>query len=254
MALMECRFFSESLKQGQNFRLIMPEKYTTPALQPPYPVLYLLHGLSDDYTAWTRYTSLERYAWGKNLVIVMPDAGRSFYKNMVRGPLYGQYISEELPDFIQKHFCVSHDRKDTFVAGLSMGGYGAFRLAFKHPSRYAAAASLSGALDLVDYLPVCKESEACKEEWSNIFGDLNRLAGSDDDLLALMKRCAEKERQVPRLYASCGKEDILFSQNLRFSQKARDMGLSLTFEEKQGKHDWHYWDNQLPRLFEWLGF
>ena len=113
------------------------------------PVLYLLHGLSDDDTIWLRRTSIERYAAPLGLAVVMPQVARSFYTDEAHGNRYWTFLSEELPQLARSFFHLSDRREDTFVAGLSMGGYGALKWALHRPGRFAAAASLSGALDLV---------------------------------------------------------------------------------------------------------
>ena len=154
---MTCDFFSESLMVGTSITVVLPQEteeqigLIDEVREGPPPVLYLLHGLSDDHTAWLRYTSIERYAVARGLAVVMPAAGRSFYADEAHGHRYWTYISEELPRVVGQFFRVSQEPADTFVAGLSMGGYGALKLALTHPDRYAAAACLSGALDLVAF-------------------------------------------------------------------------------------------------------
>lgn len=112
------------------------------------PVLYLLHGLSDDASAWTRFTSIERYAAAAGLAVVMPEVGRSMYADAPGGAAYFSYVADELPQLVAGAFRVSTRRADTFVAGLSMGGYGALKLALRRPERYAAAAALSAVVDV----------------------------------------------------------------------------------------------------------
>src|SRR6476619_7886720 len=106
------------------------------------PVLYLLHGLSDDDTIWLRRTSIERYVAALGLAVVMPQVHRSFYTDEAYGNRYWTYLSEELPEIVHGFFRLSRRREDTFVAGLSMGGYGALKWALRDPGRFAAAASL----------------------------------------------------------------------------------------------------------------
>ena len=144
MALISCELFSESLMRATTITVILPQAteeqigLIDQPLEGPPPVLYLLHGLSDDHTAWQRYTSIERYAVARGLAVVMPAVDRSFYANEAHGHRYWDWVSEELPRLVGQFFRVSQTREDTFVAGLSMGGYGALKHAFTHPDRYAA--------------------------------------------------------------------------------------------------------------------
>ncbi len=133
-------------------------------------MLYLLHGMSDDHTAWLRYTSIERYAARHGLAVVMPAVGRSFYANEAHGHPYWDFLSEELPAVVGRFLRVSDRREDTFVAGLSMGGYGAFKWALRQPERFAAAASLSGALDVVALAALPERDELPRRVFGGVPG------------------------------------------------------------------------------------
>ena len=161
-------------------------------------MLYLLHGLSDDHTAWLRYTSVERYAAAAGVAVVMPAVNRSFYANERSGGRYGDFVADELPEIVGNFFRVSQDPADTYVAGLSMGGYGAMRLALTHPDRYAAAATLSGALDL-DELSSRPERVGL---FDRIFGD---TIPDDADVFKLLD--AADVDTLPRFHVSTGTED-----------------------------------------------
>lgn len=215
-----------------------------------YPTLWLLHGFSDDHTAWCRRTSIERYASGLGLAVVMPGVARSYYADMARGGAYWEFVSEELPRVCRRMFRLSSRREDNFTAGLSMGGYGAFKLALNHPDRYAAAASLSGALDpagLLDELP------ERADEWTHIFGDPPRVEGTASDLLAQSAALAAGEHQGLPLYACCGTSDFIYHHSTKFRDHADGLGLNLTYEEHAGRdHEWGYWDQQIQRVLEWL--
>ena len=154
MVHLRCDFFSEALSLSTSMTVLLPQRTTTQigmeghTPDGPPPVLYLLHGLSDDDTIWLRRTSIERYAAPLGLAVVMPQVHRSFYTDQAYGGRYWTFLTEELPDLVGSLFRVSDRREDTFVAGLSMGGYGAFKWALRQPERFAAAANLSGAVDI----------------------------------------------------------------------------------------------------------
>jgi putative tributyrin esterase len=246
MALIECSFSSQALNIAVSMNVILPQAACLSGSK--VPVLYLLHGLSDDHTIWQRRTSIERYVEPLGLAVVMPAVSRSYYTDMAHGARYWTFVSQELPRLSQALFPISAERSDSFVAGLSMGGYGALKLALSLPNRFAAAASLSGALDVVRHT----ETEGADlAEYRDRFGDITKLRGSDNDLCALAAQAAQARRQ-PRLYQCCGTEDSLYADNLAFRDEARRLGLDLTYEEGAGQHDWAYWDRQIQRVLEWL--
>lgn len=257
MILNEVGFFSETLGLMSTMYVLMPQR-TMPEMQgkraPRYRTLYLLHGHSDDHTAWQRRTSLERYVEGLNLAVVMPAVHLSFYNDMAHGGKYWQFISEEVPALVRDMFPLSSARKDNFVAGLSMGGYGAFKLALTYPDRYAAAASLSGAVDLNEVVRVKKndpENKAWIEGMRTVFGDLSKVPGSKHDLFLLAKRAA-KAPLKPRLYQCCGTEDFLYPDNVRFRDAVHKLPLDLTYEEGPGEHNWAYWDKMIQNVLAWM--
>jgi len=255
MALFHCNFFSTVLGLSCSMDAIIPE----PVLSPDgkildgkqkKPVLYLLHGYSDDHTIWQRRTSIERYVRDLNLAVIMPAVDRSFYTDMARGKNYWTFISEELPTLVRAFFPISTARKDTFVAGLSMGGYGALKLALTYPDRYAAAASLSGALDISQIIQV--PGRDWRNEMKSIFGDLKKVEGGPNDLFALATNVAHSKWNKIPLFVCCGTEDFLIDANHRFRDQARILDLNLTYEEEPAVHDWAYWDQKIQRVLEWL--
>lgn len=255
MALIHCDFFAESLGMSSSMTVILPQQTQRQigmdgvACKGDFPVLYLLHGLSDDHTIWTRRTSIERYVAPLGLAVVMPNVHRSFYADMVYGGKYWTYVSEELPRVCQAFFPITNKREKTFVAGLSMGGYGAMKLGLGKPECFAAAASLSGALDLRDFFD---PENGRNHESTLIFGDWESFQGSDNDVFHLAGSVAKRATAKPKLYACCGTEDFLYEQNVRFRDHARDLGLDLTYQEEPGNHNWGYWDVKIQDVLEWL--
>ncbi len=247
MPLIECRFKSKSLECDTNVHVILPEKPDSKT-----STLYLLHGLSDDETAWCRKTAIERYVQDLPLAVVMPGAGRSFYQDMHHGDAYWTFVSEELPGKIRDFFKLPQARSRTFAAGLSMGGYGAFRLALTHPDRFAAAASLSGALDIARVSGAKNPRPDLSPVFSNAFGEKGPRAGSLADLFHLAAELAKSGVKAPKLFQCCGKQDYLIEHSRGFHQHLTNIGLAHEFIEDEGSHDWAYWDFHIQRVLKWL--
>lgn len=254
MALINCDFYSEALGLSTSMKVILPEegrqdpKQGFKAMDKKYPTLYLLHGLSDDHTIWLRRTNIERYVSNRGIAVVMPAVHRSFYTDMAKGLKYWTFVSQELVAKARTFFPLSDKREDNFVAGLSMGGYGAFKLALSQPEAFAAAASLSGAVDV--------ESIALKNtanvELDLIFGGIDGIRGTKNDLFYLADSLAGSKGPKPRLYQCCGTEDFLYEDNIKFRDYVKELGLDLTYEEGPGSHEWGYWDMMIQRVLDWL--
>lgn len=249
MALLRCEFFSDVLGQATEATVLLPQATTRQigmggiAGDRAHPVLYLLHGRSDDHTIWTRRTSLERYVAELDLAVVMPTGHRGFYTDQVTGYDYWTFLTEELPAVMHAFFPLSDRREDTFAAGLSMGGYGAMKWALRRPQDLAAAASLSGKLDVLD-------TDRSAGEWRATFGDEEHAVAEGDELFALARSVDPAE--VPALYQWCGTEDPLLPENRRFREHARALGLPLVSEEGPGAHEWEAWDRMIQRVLHWL--
>ena len=239
MAFMEIRFFSETLGRGVCVNALIPQGKKN------YKTLYLFHGLSDDHTAWQRYTSIEMYAIRAGIAVIMPNVDRSFYTDMAHGDNYFTYIAEELPSVMRGFFGgMSDKREDNFAAGLSMGGYGAFKLALTHPDRYAAACSLSGALDMaymIESYPIGDK----KTLFENIYGDLSTVKGSDNDLLALLEKRVKEGAELPKLFMACGLQDAILPCSRSFYGKAAELNVELSYVEAEGNHNWYFWDKYI---------
>ena len=251
MALIQIDHDSDKVGVNLPLNLILPDDLTHDGKPlEERKVLYLLHGLSDDASAWQRYTNIEILAREHGLVVVMPTAGRSFYADMANGQAYFSYITDELPAWLAATFRISSARENTFIAGLSMGGYGAFKAAFLRPDLYAAACSLSGVLALnIFFAPPDKvENPALMHEFDMIFGGLEGLSGSMHDPMTWLKNAALGSAPLPRLYAACGLEDDLLPLNRLFVHTAAQLGVPLHYQEESGGHEWIYWQKQIEKF------
>ena len=222
MAVCEIHLSNQNvLRKMTSCMVILPDESVGPG---PYPVFYLLHGLSDDHTAWTRRTSLERYVEGLPMIVVMPDGGRGWYTDSSVEPTgaFETFILHDLIGFIDRTF------------RTSMGGYGAVKLALKFPEVFCAAASHSGAL----VNPEERGGTYEGSELHRIFGD--SPAGGANDVFALAERLDRARK--PALRIDCGTEDYLLEHNRRFHRHLDRLGIAHEYAEWPGAHNWEYWD------------
>ncbi|MBP9478702.1 MAG: esterase family protein [Sebaldella sp.] len=251
MALIQLNFNSKCLGMRTNINVIIPEseEIFTTNFKKDLKTLYLLHGLGNDYSAYTRYTNIERYAASKNIAVVMPSADHSFYTDMEYGHKYFTYISEEVPNFVRNIFPLSDKREDNFIAGHSMGGYGSFKFALLKPDSFAAAASLSGALNINRFFT---EGPLNGFNTKSIYGDAKSITNTENDLFYLLENNAKNNIILPKLYQTCGTEDFLYEDNTKFRDLANNLNIDLTYEEGPGEHEWGFWDASIQRVLDWL--
>ena len=233
MAICELHYSSPSLQKQTACNVIIPE---VPDFNGPYPVFYLLHGLSDDYTMWQRKTSIGRYGQMLPLMIVMPDGGRGFYSDAKEGFAYESAIIKDLIPFIDRTFNTRAERKGRCIGGLSMGGYGALKLALKYPDLFASANGHSGAYGFAH------------GDWRETEPEFERITGKDpiggpDDVYAL---AAYADRaKLPALRIDCGTSDFLLPQNRDFHAHLQKINVPHEYVEFPGAHDWSYWDKHI---------
>ena len=268
MSFLSAQFFGKSIVKMASMYVVLPPG------KGPFPVLYLLHGLSDDHTVWHRRTSIERYVEGRNLIVVMPDGGRSFYCNDPRpGCLaYEDHIAKDVVEFVDETFPTIASRRGRAIAGLSMGGYGSVMLALRHPDVFSAACSHSGALgfchsrheingiDPGDILP--RERYDCHRLAAGIHRATNPdrkgagiLASRDRKgagILASRDRKGAGKNPMPALRIDCGTEDFLLEENRAFHAHLARLGVEHVYEEYPGEHTWEYWDEHIRQSLDFV--
>ena len=237
MSLCELHWSSKVLGKHVGTYVYVPDDHP-----PPFATLYLLHGLSDDYTIWLRRTSIERYATRWPLMVVMPDGFRGFYTNNDQGPAFAQYIGEELVAQIDRIFPTSRSRDARGIGGLSMGGYGALRLALAYPDVFSVATSHSGAVMHGSRDHPREGGPISPDEFARIFG--TNPEGTDHDLITLARRCQQLGK-LPQMRIDCGVEDFLLDDNRAFHAKLEALRVPHEYEEFPGAHSWEYWDTHV---------
>jgi len=247
MALIRLDHVPETVQLNLPLYVILPDPAKIDSLPVrKRKVLYLLHGLSDDASAWQRYTSIETVAAAYGLVVVMPSVGRSFYADQPNGQRYFTYLTKELPRYLSEVFGLKPRREDTLIAGNSMGGYGAFKVAFAYPERFAAAASFSGVLSM-EFIRAIPDDPR-RDEFAHLFGDLEKLFGSEKDPAVWFARAAQDPSRLPRLYMSCGRQEDLYPINKMVYAALQKLKIPVDYYEEDAKHDWFFWDGQIRRF------
>lgn len=260
MAIIEVNFISKCLMRTVTFNAIIPVDKFGPqaenAEQKPLKTLYLLHGIFGNYTDWVNGTRIQAWAEANNLAVIMPSGENRFYLDDEKsGELYGEFIGKELVEFTRKLFPLSDKREDTFIAGLSMGGYGAIRNGLKYAENFGCVIGLSAALvhdtwkDADNSAPIFTFRRSYYEA---IFGEYDKVKGSDKDPKALLLKLKEEGRPVPKMYLCCGTEDGLVTANRDFRDFLNENGVDLTYVEGPGKHDWVFWDTYIKKVLDWL--
>lgn len=242
MSLLSVDFVSTTLQMGTRMHVLLPDDVTAP------PVLYLLHGLGGDDTQWLNNSAVARYATQRGLAVVMPAVQRGYYVDGIHGLPYWTFLSDELPRQVARMLAVSSAPRDTYVAGLSMGGYGAMLWALRHPDRFAAAVSVSGALGLA--LPPDEGGVELEPRLRDqLFGG-RPIAGTEWDPIALLGRTPTA--RLPRLSVVCGLDDFVLPGNRRFLEVADAAGIRVDRAFRPGAHDWDYWGGCVEPMLDWL--
>lgn len=260
MAIIEVNFISKCLMRTVTFNAIIPVDKFGPqaenAEQKPLKTLYLLHGVFGNYTDWVNGTRIQAWAEANDLAVIMPSGENRFYLDDEKsGELYGEFIGKELVEFTRKLFPLSDKREDTFIAGLSMGGYGAIRNGLKYAENFGCVIGLSAALvhdtwkDADNSAPIFTFR---RNYYEAIFGEYDKVKGSDKDPKALLLKLKKEGRPVPKMYLCCGTEDDLVTVNRDFRDFLNENGVDLTYVEGPGKHDWVFWDTYIKKVLDWL--
>lgn len=243
MIRLTASFFSQCLGRDAQLTVLLPADVAN-VPRGGFPVLYLLHGLTDSADSWLFRTALERYADSHTVAIVLPNAARSFYCDMAYGDAYYSHISQEVPAFCEAVFPVSRDPRHRYLAGNSMGGYGACKIALKNPGQFSKVGLFSGVLDIQQMV---HRAPMFHRDWLLCFGGTQ--VPQEEDLLSLLPKAA----LLPDFYHYCGTRDLLAEGNRTFCRVCRELQIPLESHwEEGGVHEWEFWDRQLPGFLNWL--
>lgn len=267
MSVMQCNFYSKCLANFVDVTVYIPSYHNGDITMGDMPLdqiydknqkfktIYLLHGMLDDHSCWMRWSMVEEQAEQHRIALVMPSGQNSFYINAEHGLNYYDFISEELPRWAEMNFPLLEGRENRYIAGLSMGGYGAIRHGLSMPDRYAAIGAFSGALDIISLVDVLGNIPGMHNvvDYENLFGGIDKIKGTDHDLFALAKKSKEQNKELPKVFISCGTEDaICIDMDRRYKELLKELGYEMEYFEMPGVHEWKVWNESIRRFLNYI--
>lgn len=270
MALFRVNYESAALRMRIGVNVIIPENKWGHSLKDRpegyrYPTLWLLCGGGFDDSDWQRYSAIELYAAQHGVAVVMPGVYYTGYMDTKRGNYkYWTQITEELPDYLRRIFPLSDKREDNFVAGFSMGGYGAFKWAMKDPEMFAACGSFAGPIGIVPREPIgenekigepCLRDTNYKEAFPTLwasFGSAAEVRNTSDDNLYMLEKRVSEGCELPAFYIAVGDKDPTAPDGYKVMDFMKEIGISFKDIRDHGYHDWEYCNRHIELFLNWI--
>lgn len=234
---------SAALGRSVSVRFLVPEGINL-------KFLLLLHGYQGDHNQWCKSSNISDIAKQHNCVVVMPSCGDLYYEDTIDD--IPRFVGEELVSFVMNTLPVSRNRRDCYLAGVSMGGFGALLIGAKYSLSFGKIVSLSGAFIIPDVVignPGVL-GNANPDYFKKVFGSFDTLEGSTRDPVAEAIRASTN--YLPEILLLCGSEDVLMSSNLKVVKDLRNHNIPVVWYPSKGAHCWSFWNNSLPMIFKWL--
>ena len=258
--ILRADYYSKCLRKVVSFSAILPVDISEEMKKPDAPqtgklkTLYLLHGYAGNCNDWLLNSNVQELSTAHNLAVIMPSGDNGFYVDNYTGARYGEYIGREIVEITRTLFPLSEKREDTLIGGFSMGGFGAIRNGLKYADTFGSILALSSAL-ITDAVAEShgdmKDAPESKEYYISIFGDPEKLKGSENDPKALAKKLKESGKLIPSIYMACGTEDFLIQENRSLRDFLTELNVDFTYIETSGVHDWNFWSPHIKKALEW---
>lgn len=250
MALLSCIYNSRVLGAKTAMNVILPDPIPSDSRSmAEIPVFYLLHGLDGNYMSWCTNTRIEVVANRHRVAVVMPEAKNSFYRITPSGEDYYTHISKEVPSVARYFYGLSAERELNHIAGISMGGFGAMKIALMNPCDYATVGSLSSVFDITHRLSAHGLTDYEKGVILKAFDGKSDMRGTQDDIYHLLDNADVKD--LPKIYQFCGEQDFLFEDNLRFKAECESLGADFAWTQAPGEHLWPVWSDAVWDYIPW---
>lgn len=247
MSNLTIRFFSNSLVRPVTFQMIIPNGAAGYSREKT-KTLFLLHGYTGDAGNWVPEYLCERY----NFAIVIPNGENAFWLDGIStGHKFCSFLGKDLLGYVRDIFGLARGREDTYIMGMSMGGFGALHTALYYPEDFGKAAALSSALivhKVAEMTEGCYNPVANYEYYRECFGEPSKLLGSDNDPEALVKRIKSGGKPMPEILMCCGTEDNLLENNRQLHAFLERENVAHFYEESAGGHDMEFWNRYMEKF------
>lgn len=262
MAFLQMDIFSDSLARYTEVGVCIPERYIGDRRDNhseadwdkdwgKWPVVWVLHGASSNYSDWWRFSALERYCEEYGFAAVTISGDLSFYANINTGRYY-DWLTEELPAKLAALLPISTDPAHNFLTGFSMGGHGTLKVGLTTPEKYAALCPMSAGNILLtgwDKAPP-RQVKDHKLYMGSIYPE--DLFGGEHDVYHLARQAAQSGKKLPKIFYSCGYEDIAYQGSKECFALLEELGYDVEFDGSEGIHNFDYWDPKIELFFQWI--
>lgn len=262
MAVLKCEFFSTALQRIVPFRAVLSNdipdmmKMGNPHYDREAKTMYLLHGFSGCDSDWLYQAPLMDLAARYHINFILPAGENRFYLNGSESDRkHADYIGQELPEYVSKLFGLSDRAEDTFIGGVSMGGFGALHTGLMFPEKFSKIMALSSALIIYDIKGMAEGTEnevANYEYYRTVFGDLEEVDLGENNPEVLARRLKEADQGIPDIYMAVGTEDFLYENNQIFRRFLEQQQILFRYEEGAGMHDFAFWNQHLEPAIQWF--
>lgn len=262
MSVLKVDFFSKSLRRITSFHMILPNDGDSNMTENnenykrDMKTLFLLHGFSGSSMDWMLGSNIQDLALKYNMAVIMPSGENSFYLDgKGTGRSYGTYTGEELVAYVRKTFGIAQKKEDTFIGGLSMGGFGAIHTGLLYNENFGKVFGLSSALIIHNIKNIPKDfvdGIADYDYYTATFGDLSNLEENENNPEYLVSNMKKEGKCIPSIYMACGTEDFLLRENRQFHESLIKENVEVTYVESSGVHDWKFWNEYLEPAIQWL--
>lgn len=264
MVLFRGDYKSKALTKRTPINVILPADNksfidnTVEDIKKPYKTLYLFHGMFGNCDVFPANTVIQKFAEDHNLAVVLPSCDNSFYLDRPDEFLYySKYVGEELIDFTRSIFPLSDKREDTFIAGFSMGGYGALRTGLKYSEKFSAIGAISPAV-VTHFLNQAQDNMEdimiSKQYAESVFGPLDKVVGTDKDPEFLIDSLLKEGKEIPDLYMAVGDNDFLKPEILSFHEFLKGKNIPVEFHLDKGEHTWEFCNEHIKQFVEKITF